>query len=151
MAEFVLKDMVEKLGIAYQFHIESAATSTEEIGNPVHPGTRNKLREYGISCVGKYARQMTPQDYREYDYLIGMDSYNIRNIYRIAGMADIWKSFKEPVDKKKKTFLLLEFAGQSDSIADPWYTHNFDDTYRDVEKGCKAFLNYLQKKGEIKV
>lgn len=131
MAEFVLKDMVKKLGIAEKFYIESAATSREEIGNPVHPGTKKKLAEYHISTDGKYAVQLTKQDYHEYDYLIAMDSYNVRNILKIIE--------SDPQNKVKK---LLDFANGGD-IADPWYTGNFDDTYRDVVKGCEALLKHI--------
>ena len=133
MAEFILKDMVKKKGMADKFHIASAATSTEEIGNPVHHGTRNKLAEYGISTAGKYARQMTKRDYEAYDYLIGMDDWNIRNMLRIVG--------KDPEHKIKK---LLEFAESTKDIADPWYTGNFDVTYDDIVEGCEAFLKTLK-------
>ena len=136
MAEFVLKDMVKKLGITEQFEIASAATSTEEIGNPVHYGTKTKLREYGISCEGKTAIQLRKLDYDRYDYLIGMDHNNIRNMERMLGKTD-------------KTHLLLEFAGSSKSISDPWYTHDFDATYRDVLAGCNGFIEYLKKEGKI--
>ncbi|MBO5056491.1 MAG: low molecular weight phosphotyrosine protein phosphatase [Lachnospiraceae bacterium] len=132
MAEFILKDMVKKKNKEASFYIASAATSTEEIGNPVHHGTRNKLAQYGISTAGKYARQMTKKDYAEYDYLIGMDDWNIRNMLRITG--------GDPEQKIKK---LLEFAGSSRDIADPWYTGNFDVTYDDIVEGCEAFLAYL--------
>lgn len=132
MAEFILKDMVKKKNKEAFFYIASAATSTEEIGNPVHHGTRNKLAQYGISTAGKYARQMTKKDYAEYDYLIGMDDWNIRNMLRITG--------GDPEQKIRK---LLEFAGSSRDIADPWYTGNFDVTYDDIVEGCEAFLAYL--------
>lgn len=131
MAEFVLKDMVKKLGKEDEFYIRSSATSREEIGNPVHPGTRKKLREYGISTDGKYAVQFTKADYETYDYIILMDSYNVRNLHRIIG--------SDSLGKVKK---LLDFAGGGD-IADPWYTGNFDDTYRDVVAGCKGLLKHL--------
>ncbi len=131
MAEFVMKDLVLKNGV--DAYIASAATSTEEIGNPVHQGTRKKLAEYGISTSGKYAIQMTKQDYDKYDYIIGMDSMNIRNIMRIIGE-----------DKAGKVHKLLSFANDSGDIADPWYTGNFDDTYRDVLKGCMALLDKIK-------
>ena len=133
MAEFVMKDLVKKAGLEWAFEIASAATSTEEIGNPVHHGTRNKLAEYGISTAGKYARQMTKRDYEAYDYLIGMDDWNIRNMLRIVG--------KDPEHKIKK---LLEFAESTKDIADPWYTGNFDVTYDDIVEGCEAFLKTLK-------
>ena len=136
MAEFVLKDMVKKRGIAHQFEIASAATSTEEIGNPVHHGTRNRLAKEGISVAGKYAIQMTKKDYDKYDYILAMDSYNIRNIGRIIG-AD---KLQSPKIKK-----LLDFSDNPRDIADPWYTGNFDDTYSDVVEGCEAFLAALGK------
>lgn len=131
MAEFVMKDLIKKAGI--DAFVASAATSTEEIGNPVHRGTRAKLGEYGISTEGKYAVQLTKADYEKYDYIVGMDSYNIRNILRIIGS-----------DPEGKVSKLLSFAGDGGDIADPWYTGNFDDTYRDVLKGCKALLKIIK-------
>ena len=132
MAEFLLKSMVQEKGISDQFYIASAATSTEEIGNPVHYGTRKKLSEYGIYCNGKYAVQMTRADYDRYDYLIGMDQWNIRNMQRIAGK-----------DEKGKIRRLLDFTDHPRDIADPWYTGNFDITYEDIREGCEALLRYL--------
>lgn len=137
MAEFVLKDMVKKRGLEKYFEIASAATSTDELGNPVHHGTRNKLREYGIDCSGKYAVQLKKQDYDKYDYLIGMDSNNIRNMERMLGKSG------------GKIYLMLEFAGQSRSISDPWYTGDFDATYADIKAGCEGFLKYLEDNGKI--
>ena len=138
MAEFVFKDMVRRRGLQNQFYIASAATSTEEIGNPVHPGTRTKLREVGISCEGKYAVQMKKSDYEKYDYLIGMDEWNRRNMMRIVKK-----------DPQKKLFLLLDFSDSPRDIADPWYTGNFEVTYRDIVEGCEAFLKYLKTNGTI--
>lgn len=135
MAEFVIKDIVKKAGRSDEFYIASCATSTEEIGNPVHHGTRRKLAEVGISCDGKRAVQLTKSDYNKYDYIIAMDEMNIRNIMRII------KS-----DPEGKVSLLLSHAGMSGSIADPWYTGNFDDTYRDVFLGCKALFNEIVSK-----
>ena len=135
MAEFVMKDIVKKAGRSDEFYIASSATSTEEIGNPVHHGTRRKLAEVGISCDGKRAVQLTKSDYNKYDYIIAMDEMNIRNIMRII------KS-----DPEGKVSLLLSHAGMSGSIADPWYTGNFDDTYRDVLLGCKALFNEIVSK-----
>lgn len=129
MAEFVMKDMVQKAGAKDQFYIASAATSTEEIGNPVHYGTRNKLREYGISTEGKYAVQLRKEDYGKYDYLIGMERVNIRNMLRIL---------RE--DPEGKVCRLLDFSGHPRDIADPWYTGNFDKTYDDIKEGCEALL-----------
>ena len=132
MAEFVFRDMVQKQGRGNEFFIRSCATSTEEIGNPVHYGTRRKLAEVGISCEGKFAVQMTRSDYDKYDYIIAMDENNVRNIMRII------KS-----DPQSKVSLLLDFANEYRSIADPWYTGDFDTTYRDVVKGCTALLSTL--------
>ena len=133
MAEFVMKDMVKKAGRADEFYIASAATSSEEIGNPVHHGTRNKLSKYGISVAGKYAVQLTKADYDKYDYIIGMDDYNIRAIGRITGG-----------DPQEKIYKLLDFAGGG-SIADPWYTGNFDETYDDVLRGCEGLLKHIDE------
>ena len=133
MAEFVMKDLVNKAGAADQFEIASAATSTEEIwngvGNPVYPPAREKLAEHGIGCAGKRARQMTRADYAYYDLLIGMDTMNLRNMKRIAGG-----------DPEGKIHLLLEYAGRADSVADPWYTRDFEATWQDVLEGCRALL-----------
>lgn len=134
MAEFILKDMVKKIHRSDDFLIASAATSTEELGNPVHPGTRSLLREHGISTAGKYACRMTKKDYDEYDYLIGMDSWNIRNILRITGG-----------DEEHKICRLLDFTDHPRDIADPWYTGDFDTTYADVLEGCEALLKQLLK------
>lgn len=138
MAEFVFKDYVRKKGTADLFHIESAATSMEELGNDVHRGTKQKLREVGIPFSKRQARQITMRDYREYDYLIGMDEWNRRNMSRMLG---------DDVDKKQ--FLLLDFSNRPRDIADPWYTGNFDVTYDDIVEGCEAFYNYLMENGEI--
>ena len=135
MAEFLLKDMVKKRGIACDFYIASAATSTYEIGNPVHHGTRAKLAQYGICVAGKTAVQLTKEDYAKFDYLIGMDTANIRDIMRIIGSDHLHKVYK-----------LLQFAGSERYIADPWYTGNFDVTYDDIYEGCTALVEYLQNK-----
>lgn len=136
MAEFVMKDLVQKAGLENQFYIKSAATSTEEIGNPVHRGTVHKLAQNGLSCKGKTAMQMKASDYNEYDYLIGMDVRNIANMKRIASG-----------DPEEKIALLLDFTYEKKEyktdIADPWYTGNFDETWNDVLAGCKGFLEYL--------
>lgn len=130
MAEFLLKDMVQRRGQAAEFEIASAATSREEIGNPVHYGTRNKLASLGISVAGKTARQMTRRDYEYYDYVIAMDKNNIRNIERLVGGDDL-----------HKISLLLDYAGRKgESIADPWYTGDFDVTYADIVQGLEGFL-----------
>ena len=133
MAEFVMKDLVEKAGVSDQFSIASAATSREELGNPVHHGTRKRLAREGISVAGKTARQMVRKDYEQYDYLIGMDRWNIRNMTNIAGG-----------DADGKIHLLLEYANRpGEGIADPWYTGDFEETYRDVLEGCQGLLNIL--------
>lgn len=142
MAEFILKDMVQQKGIEEQFLIRSAATSTEEIwngiGNPIYPPAREILRKHGISCEGKRAVQVTKKDYGKYDYILGMDQRNIRNMLRIFGG-----------DPEGKIRLLLEMTGRSGDIADPWYTGDFQLTYLDIEEGCKGFLQYLEENGKI--
>lgn len=139
MAEFILKDMVHKQHRADNFRISSAATSTEEIwngiGNPVYPPARAKLAEHGINCDGKRAVQLTRADYAKYDFLIGMDSANIRNMGRILGG-----------DPEGKVFKLLSFAGMEQDISDPWYSGDFDRAYRDIELGCRSLLEYLAPK-----
>lgn len=134
MAEFVFKDMVKKQGLSDQFIIASAATSTEEIGNPVHPGTRKILNTHGISSDGKRAIQMTKMDYKNYDYIVAMDQRNIINMNRIIGQ-----------DSLHKIKRLLDYANQSRDIADPWYTGDFEQTYEDVYQGCVALLDYILK------
>ncbi len=114
------------------YGIDSAATSREEIGNPPHPGTVRKLREMGIPCIPHQARQITPADYRNFDYILAMDSQNVRNLHRLLGG-----------DPEGKIHKLLSFAGMQRDIADPWYTGNFDETYEDVVTGCRALLAYL--------
>lgn len=171
MAEYVMKDLVKKAGLEAEFHIESAATSREELGNPVYPPARRKLAEHGISCQDHAARQLQNDDYEEYDLLIGMDRANLRNMYRICGG-----------DFSRKMHLLMEYAGHpkmgpprepseagrvgrggagersefspqaeteksglcSDEIADPWYTGDFEATWRDVEEGCRGLLRHIQ-------
>ena len=138
MAEFVLRDMVRKQGLGQQFHIESAATSAEEIGNPVHCGTRKKLASVGISTDGKRAVRLQKSDYEKYDFLIGMEGINVRNMICMLGG-----------DPEKKIYRLLDFSDSPRNIADPWYTGNFDETYKDVVEGCEAFLEYLKKQHRI--
>ena len=130
MAEYVMKHLVKTAGLESEFFIDSAATSTEEIGNGVHHGTRRKLREAGIPCGDHRARQMTRIDYEKFDLLIGMDRANLRNMGRICGG-----------DRDGKLRLLLQYAGSGRDIADPWYTGNFDATYEDILAGCTALLN----------
>lgn len=138
MAEFVFKDMVKKRGLEDCFYIASAATSYEESGNPVHPGTRNKLKKYGISVAGKYAVRMEKADYGKYDYLIGMEQWNKKNMLRILGS-----------DPEGKISLLLDYTSRPGDIADPWYTGNFDETYEDIVEGLEGFLKYLEREGKI--
>ena len=134
MAEFVMKDLVKKAGLEKEFFIASAATSTEEIGNPVYPPARRRLAQAGISCDGKYAVQLTKKDYEKYDYIIGMEQVNIINIMRIVGD-----------DPQKKVYRLLDFTGQPGDIADPWYSGDFDTTYEQVLAGCEGLLKELRK------
>ncbi len=132
MSQFVFQDMVNKCGKQNEFHIDSAATSREEIGNGPHYGTVRKLNKVGVPVLHHRARQLTRKDYDRYDYLIGMDSANIRNMLRICGG-----------DPEGKICKLMEFAGEERDIADPWYTGNFDRTYDDVAEGCKALLKKI--------
>lgn len=132
MAEYVLKDLVKKQGLEDEFVIESAATSNEEIGNGMHYGTRQKLEEVGILYGNHRARQLTAEDYDKYDYLIGMEESNIKNMLRILGE-----------DSQNKVYRLLDFSKSPRDIADPWYTGNFDKTYEDILEGCKEFLKKL--------
>ena len=130
MAEFVLRKMAEERGI--DLETASAATSTEEIGNPVHPGTKGILQRLGIDCSGKRAVQLRRDDYEKYDYIVAMDSANVRNIMRIIGG-----------DSDGKVKKLLEFAGSGRDVADPWYTGDFEATYRDVKAGCEGILSTI--------
>ncbi len=132
MAEFVMKDLVKKVGLEKDFQIASAATSTEEIGSPVYPPALRKLAEHGIPCNGHSARQLLNQDYDEYDLLIGMDQANLRNMYRICGG-----------DYAGKLNLLLDFTNRPGDVADPWYTDDFEATWRDVSEGCQGLLDWL--------
>lgn len=132
MAEFIMKKLVENARRQGDFHIASAATSTEELGNSVYPPARRKLAEHGISCDGKTARQLTRRDYDEYDMLIGMDSYNIRNMKRMCGG-----------DPEGKIHLLMDFTDRPGEVADPWYTGDFNATYRDCIEGCEGLLRRL--------
>ena len=132
MAEFVMKYLVEKEGLEEHFLIESAATSAEEIGNGVYPPARRKLAEHGIGCEGKTARQMTRSDYGRYDLLIGMDTRNIRNMRNIYGG-----------DPENKIKMLMDYTRRPGDVADPWYTGDFEATWRDVLEGCQALLKDL--------
>ena len=133
MAEFVMRDCARLRGLEGLLHIESAATSTEEIGNPVYPPARQKLAEHGIGCSGHAARQLTRQDYNAFDVLIGMDNANLRNMHRICGG-----------DPEKKIHLLLDYANRpGQEVADPWYTGDFSKTWEDVLQGCQGLLAVL--------
>lgn len=132
MAEFVMKDLIKKAGLESECQIASAATSREEIGNDIHPGTKGKLREMGVPFSHRRAVQLTPADGKEYDYLIGMDRYNLRNMRSILREED-WH----------KVSLLLDFCGESRDVADPWYTGDFDATWEDIDRGCRALLKRL--------
>ena len=136
MAEFVMKDLVQKAGLEAEFMISSAATSTEEIGNPVYPPARRKLAEHGIGCAGKTARQLRREDYDRFDLLIGMDGANLRNMRRICGG-----------DPEGKLSLLLDWAGRSGDVADPWYTGDFEATWQDVLAGCRGLLDHIRRGG----
>ena len=138
MAQSVLQHLVNNRGLTELLHIDSAATSREEIGNGPHYGTVRKLGQVGIPVIPHHAVQMTRQDYLDYDYLIGMDTANIRNMNAIAGG-----------DPQGKIYKLLSFAGEGRDVADPWYTGDFDATYRDVMAGCEGFLSFLEERGEI--
>ena len=145
ISEFVLKDMVEKRGIADRFYIASAATSTEEIwrgvGNPVYPPAKAELAAHGISCAGKRAQLLLRSDYDDYDYLIGMDKANMRNMERMTG--------HRASEKNSKLSLLLSYAGSERDISDPWYSGRFGQTYRDIEEGLTGFLGYLRRRGAL--
>ena len=136
MAEFVMKDLVVKAGIADRVYIASAATSSEEIwrgvGNPVYPPARAEMAKHGISCDGKTAVQMTKEDYEKYDLLIGMDSNNIHNMKRIAGG-----------DPEGKIHKMTEYIGSNYDVADPWYTGDFKETWDDIYKSCQGLLKQL--------
>ncbi|WP_160691020.1 low molecular weight protein-tyrosine-phosphatase [Clostridium sp. C2-6-12] len=135
MAEFIFKDLVKKKGVEDKFFITSSATSTEEIGNTVYPPARKKLKEHNISCEGKKSIQFESKDYEKYDYIIAMEQFNIKNILRII---------KE--DHKNKVFKLLDFTKNPRDIDDPWYTGNFDITYKEIYEGCSELLDYVINK-----
>lgn len=137
MAQFVFQNLVNQAGLIDQFYINSAATSREEIGNGPHPGTIRKMQEMNIPVLPHRAVQITKKDYQDYDYLIGMDEWNMRNINRITGG-----------DPDDKIHMLLDFSDEPRAIADPWYTGNFDATYMDVLEGCKGLLRFLESKNK---
>ena len=142
MAEFVLKDMVEKRGLSDKFYIESRATHTDEIwaghGSPVYPPAKEILARHGIGCAGKHAQLLERSDYDDYDYIIGMDQENMRYMPRMLGG-----------DPEGKISLLMDYTDRPGSVADPWYTRDFETTYRDVIDGCEGFLSYLKEQGSI--
>ena len=138
LAESVFTYMVKKAGLGDRFYINSMATSTEEIGNPPHRGTVKKLQEVGIPVVPHRATQIRWSDYADYDYIIGMDRWNMKNLYRMLNG-----------DPEGKLYKLLSFAGSDRDIADPWFTGNFDETYDDVAEGCEVFLRFLKENGKI--
>ncbi len=132
MAEFIMKKLVADAGLSGDFLIASSATSTEELGNPVYPPARAELAKHGIGCAGKTAVQLKKSDYGKYDYFIGMDTANIRNMNRIFGS-----------DPDGKIYKLLTFAGRSDDVSDPWYSRDFGKAYADIEEGCRGLLRSL--------
>ena len=133
MAEFVMKDLVSKARLTDKYYIESAATSTEELGNEVYPPAKRKLAEHNISCKGKIARQMTRSDYDRFDLLIGMDQWNIRNMNRICGG-----------DPEGKIRMLMDYTNRPGEVADPWYTGNFEATWQDVLLGCQCLIDDIE-------
>ena len=135
MAEFVMKDLVERAGLAGTFSIASAATSSAEAGNPVYPPARRKLAEHGIQCAGKTSRQLRAEDYGKYDLLIGMDGRNMRNMERICGG-----------DPEGKIHLLMDYTDRPGEVADPWYTGDFERAWQDILEGCEGLLAHLQDK-----
>ncbi len=134
MAEFVMKRMVKEEKLSGEFEIASAATSTEELGNPVYPPARKIMAEHGISCAGKTSRQLRADDYEYYDYIVAMDTNNLRNMRRFVG-----------TDPQGKVSLLMEHTGVSRDVKDPWYTGDFEATWDDVNVGCRALLDKLRK------
>lgn len=132
MAEFVMKDIVRNAGLEHEFEIASAATSREEIGNPVYPPTKRVLKEHGISCDGKTSRQITINDYNYYDYIVAMDQNNLRNLKKIIGD-----------DPQNKVSLLMDYTNRPADVADPWYTGDFNTTWNDVVEGCMGLLSSL--------
>ena len=136
MSQSIFAHMVKERGLEDQFYIDSCATSTEEIGNPPHRGTVRKLRQMGIPLIPHRARQIKWKDYNDFDYLVGMDTWNIRNLNRML-----------KGDPEGKVYKLLSFHGDGRDIADPWYTGNFDETYDDITEGCLGFLKYLKENG----
>ena len=139
MAEFILKDMVRRRGIKEEFLIDSAGISMEEYGNPVYPPARKILAEHGIGCSGHHARQIERSDYQKYDYIIAMEQYHARRIAHQTGG-----------DPEGKIYLMLDFAGQSGDIDDPWYTGDFKTVYRQICAGCEGLLAHLEREGQLR-
>ncbi len=133
MAEFVFRDMVRREGLSDKILVASSATSREEIGTPVYPPARAILAEHGLSCKGKTAVQLTKSDYDEFDYLVPMEDYNIRNMCRIIG-----------ADTQSKVRKLLDYTNQGGDVADPWYSGDFETCYRDIFNGCTGLLEYIK-------
>lgn len=138
MAEYVFKDLVDKENLSDDFYTDSAATSSEEEGNGMHYGTRKKLIEKNINFDNHIARKIKKEDYDKYDFIIGMEESNIRNIKKIIG-----------IDTKNKVYRLLDFSKKPRDIADPWYTGNFDITYDDIYEGCNSLLSYIKNKFDL--
>jgi protein-tyrosine phosphatase len=134
MAEFVMKQLVEEAGMGSDFYIESAATSSEEIGNPVYPPARRKLAEHGIGCDNKRARQLTRDDYDSFDLIIGMDQWNLRSMSRLFGG-----------DPKGKICMLMDFTDRPGDVSDPWYTCDFEQAWQDIYAGCKALVDAFSR------
>ncbi len=139
MAQYVMEDLARRAGLEEEICPDSAGTSTDEIGNPVHPGTRRKLAEMGVRCGDHRARQLTARDYQDFDYLVGMDAANLRDMARMLGG-----------DPQGKMSLLLDNTACPGSIADPWYTGDFDATWRDVLEGCRGLLERLKREGHFR-
>ncbi len=133
MAEFIFRDLVRRAGLGERFHIASAATSTEELGCGVYPPARRKLKEHGIDCTGKTARQITKSDYDDFDLLIGMDDRNIANMRRL------WNG--DPLGKVRR---LMDYTARPGEVSDPWYTDDFDTAYRDILEGCQGLLDAIK-------
>lgn len=152
-AHYVMQHMVDARGLSEEFFIDSAATSREELGNPVYPPMKKVLKAHGIPCEGHFARQMTKEDYNRFDYLIGMDRENLYFMNRMYGDTDrsddrtaFWRHTYDdvqPSDPEGKISLLMDYTDMPGEVADPWYTGNFDDTFRDVTAGCKGLLAHL--------
>jgi len=138
MAEFYMRDLTEKAGLRDKIQVSSAATSTEELGCSVYPPAKRKLKEHGIDCIGKTARQINRSDYDKYDVIIGMDNANIRNMMRIFGG-----------DRDGKIHLLLDFTGAGGEVDDPWYSGDFDLAWADIVRGCDALLRRIVKDGAV--